>query len=87
VGRFINEDPLRFAAGMNFFAYVHNNPVDLDDPTGLCDNDKNCKLSISCGPTARTEGYSHCTVTIQNGSTYTAYDAGAAGGGSWTDIL
>jgi RHS repeat-associated protein len=45
IGRFISEEPLRFAAGMNFFAYVHNNPVGLDDPTRLCD--KNCQLSIS----------------------------------------
>jgi len=84
VGRFINEDPLRFAAGMNFFAYVHNNPVALDDPTGLCDKD--CQLSISCGPTPRTEGFSHCTVTIQNGSTYTSYDAGPSGSIWWSQL-
>lgn len=54
-GRFLSEDPFRFAAGMNFFAYVHNNPVALDDPMGLCDKD-NCQLSISCGPTPRTQG-------------------------------
>lgn len=84
-GRFISEDPLRFAAGMNFFAYVHNNPLVLDDPTGLCDKD-NCQLSISCGPTPRTEGFSHCTVTIQNGNTYTAYDAGPSGNILWSTL-
>jgi RHS repeat-associated protein len=84
VGRFISEDPFRFGAGMNFFAYVHNNPVGLDDPTGLCD--KNCQLSISCGPTPRTQGFSHCSVTIQNGSTYTQYDAGASDSIWWSQL-
>jgi RHS repeat-associated protein len=35
VGRFISEDPIRFKAGVNFFAYVLNNPVLYGDPTGL----------------------------------------------------
>jgi RHS repeat-associated protein len=73
-GRFVGEDPLRFVAGTNFYSYVHNDASNLVDP-GLCD-DKNCKLSISCGPTPRTQGFSHCSVTVQNGSTYTAYDGG-----------
>lgn len=84
-GRFLSEDPLRFAAGVNFYAYVHNDPSDLDDPTGLCD-DKNCKLSINCGPTPRTLGFSHCSVTIQNGNTYSQYDAGASGWVGWSQL-
>jgi len=35
VGRFISEDPLGFEAGINFYAYVNNNPVNLRDPMGL----------------------------------------------------
>ncbi|WP_081733733.1 RHS repeat-associated core domain-containing protein [Methylomonas sp. 11b] len=34
-GRFISEDPKGFAAGINFYAYVDNNPVNANDPTGL----------------------------------------------------
>jgi len=34
-GRFISEDPLGFEAGVNFYAYVNNNPVNRNDPTGL----------------------------------------------------
>jgi RHS repeat-associated protein len=34
-GRFINEDPIRFKAGINFYRYVGNSPVDWIDPTGL----------------------------------------------------
>jgi len=35
VGRFISEDPLGFEAGVNFYAYVQNNPVMFNDPMGL----------------------------------------------------
>ncbi len=34
IGRFISEDPLGFAAGINFYTYVDNNPVNFNDPTG-----------------------------------------------------
>jgi RHS repeat-associated protein len=36
-GRFLSEDPIRFAAGDNFFTYVRNNSVNLIDPLGLCE--------------------------------------------------
>lgn len=35
IGRFISEDPLGFAAGdVNFYAYVGNNPINFNDPSG-----------------------------------------------------
>jgi RHS repeat-associated protein len=34
-GRFVNEDPLRFAEGESFYLYVRGNPTNLVDPTGL----------------------------------------------------
>ena len=34
VGRFLSEDPLGFKAGVNFYAYVQNNPVNRNDPSG-----------------------------------------------------
>jgi RHS repeat-associated protein len=36
IGRFISEDPMGFAAGINFYAYVNNNPINANDPTGHC---------------------------------------------------
>jgi RHS repeat-associated protein len=35
VGRFLTEDPKGFEAGVNFYAYVLNNPINANDPMGL----------------------------------------------------
>lgn len=35
VGRFISEDPIGFRGGIDLYAYVGNNPIDLRDPRGL----------------------------------------------------
>jgi RHS repeat-associated protein len=34
-GRWLSEDPLQFAAGMNFYEYSYNNPANFNDPSGL----------------------------------------------------
>ncbi len=39
LGRFISEDPIRFAGGNNFYAYVYGDPVNLVDPLGLWGDD------------------------------------------------
>jgi hypothetical protein len=36
IGRFVSEDPLGLAAGINFYAYIANNPVNANDPSGMC---------------------------------------------------
>lgn len=35
VGRFISEDPIRFAGGVSFYRYVENDPISQTDPYGL----------------------------------------------------
>jgi RHS repeat-associated protein len=43
-GRFLNEDPMRFAAGgANFYEYAANNPLNLKDSSGL-------NATVSYGP-------------------------------------
>jgi len=39
LGRFISEDPIGLAGGMNQFAYVSNNPQNAIDPSGLYEED------------------------------------------------
>ncbi len=39
LGRFISEDPIGLAGGINQFAYVGNGPVDRTDPMGLFNED------------------------------------------------
>jgi RHS repeat-associated protein len=40
-GRFLSEDPERYADGMQVYGYVLNNPINYRDPTGMrsCQND------------------------------------------------
>ena len=38
-----------------------------------------CTVAGSCGPTANTHGFSHCTVTVNQNGKYTAYDGGPTG--------
>jgi RHS repeat-associated protein len=35
IGRFVSEDPIRFAASSSFYVYTQNRPVNATDPTGL----------------------------------------------------
>ena len=38
MGRFLSEDPIGMAGGLNFYSYVSNNPLNLIDPLGFQDN-------------------------------------------------
>jgi len=59
IGRFLSEDPIRFAAGSNFYAYVSNRAIQMTDPMGLSPKDvqrikENCK---KCTQSLTEAGY------------------------------
>ncbi|HED19529.1 MAG TPA: hypothetical protein ENI74_08520 [Gammaproteobacteria bacterium] len=52
--RFVSEDPLGFAAGdVNFYAYVNNNPVNFNDPSGNCPSCIGAGTSVLLGGAIR----------------------------------
>jgi len=73
IGRFISEDPLGFGAGVNFYAYVNNNPVNFNDPSGrVC---VPCVTGLIAGGGAALGAY------YSGADTSEIFAAGAAGFG------
>ena len=68
-GRFFNEDPLGFRAGINFHRYVSNDPVDYVDPFGLYDyNEKETQQWLQNAYNDATAGYFKGLWNIRNHS-------------------
>jgi RHS repeat-associated protein len=50
VGRFISQDPIGFGGGIDFYAYVRNNPASLGDPYGLDPRDEHTNELLAFFP-------------------------------------
>jgi RHS repeat-associated protein len=64
IGRFISEDGFRFQAGVNFYPYTSENPVNFIDPSGY----KACSVDVRCWPIEKFHlgaiGFTHCFLTV-----------------------
>src|SRR6266567_4229496 len=66
IGRFIEEDPVRFRGSFNFFSYVGNAPPTFLDPLGLC----RVEIRLNSISAARLYNHAYLLVTDTNGFTY-----------------
>jgi len=87
--RFINPDPIGFAGGLNWYAYVGNNPVDYVDPLGLL-------TAVVVGgpgpanqnnPSGSPNFFGHVSIATTGNGVYSFGTRPEDLGGSFTDYL
>lgn len=67
LGRFLSEDPLGLASVANVYAFGGNDPVNRQDPSGLCDVHLLTWLDFTTrSPGVGTYTYSGCAQTLPN---------------------
>ncbi len=74
IGRFMQTDPLGYGDGLNWYAYVHDDPVNGSDPSGLCDPDKNPSQTPSDGMAPSQQPVLHKTCTEGIGNDHSEAD-------------
>ena len=95
-GHFTQSDPLGFAGGNNLFGFAGGDPVNYDDPFGLCTFGKDCiheflsglecgRVGDCAGATSQSWVYKYAkglgmAVSIINGSNFSYLDDAAIGG-------
>lgn len=64
--RFLSEDPIEFAGGVNLYAYVHGDPINFIDPLGTCE----CIVEAKCRSVndwrANIVNAQHCYFVVQD---------------------
>lgn len=69
IGRFISEDPIGFWGGIDFYAYVLNDPADLTDPMGEspCLNIRNFVSEMNKNAAGITKSGGQCAGAVKKG--------------------
>jgi RHS repeat-associated protein len=81
VGRFISEDPMGFAAGVNVYTYALNSPTNFRDPSGMD------IAVIESGPTGLFNNpIGHSAIAVTGAGVY-SFGNGWPAGSSLTDYL
>jgi RHS repeat-associated protein len=87
-GRFLSEDPIGFRAGVNFYAYVRNDPTVFIDPNGLlqvCTRRANVAPATGWARLTRQDNACHTFVRLSNGDTLGGYFSWSLG--SFGDLV
>jgi len=82
-GRWLTRDPIGEAGGFNLYSLVANNPVNENDPVGLCN------IKIRCSPVREhgvTVGW-HCGVIGPDNTTYELGGVGIGGSSGGTPVI
>jgi RHS repeat-associated protein len=82
-GRFLSEDPIEFRGGLNLYAYVADNPLNLIDPSGEC----SCSVRVRCRAVNHWTAYlgaEHCYIVVKDrDGQYTTLTGGPQNGRLW----
>lgn len=64
IGRFLSEDPIGIAGGLNLYAYAGNDPVNSSDPFGLCPGQPFCRCTTDQGTGGFEAGDGSCRYIV-----------------------